>query len=94
MRCRNCVRFVCVDDDCEITLGKPNWCFYRSDSPDPDLERECSVFRPLTRADRFRRMTDERLAAFLAEHPVAAEYDENNPYHRYWLAWLQEEVDE
>ena len=39
-----------------------NWCFYLSDSPDEELERDCKAFKCSTNADRFRAMTDEELA--------------------------------
>ena len=45
-----------------------------------------------TNADRIRAMTDEELAAWLADHPVVSEYDENNPQHKAWLDWLRQEA--
>lgn len=65
MKCKNCARFVHVNEDNERTTGKPNWCFYLEDSPCEDLERECKAFTPLRNADRIRSMTDEELAEWL-----------------------------
>lgn len=48
----------------------------------------------MTNADRVRAMTDEELAAWLADHPVVSEYDENNPQHKAWLDWLKQEAHE
>lgn len=62
MKCKNCARYVHVNEDNERTVGKPNWCFYISDSPCADLECDCKAFTPLRNADRFRAMTDEELA--------------------------------
>lgn len=67
MKCKNCVRHVHVNDDGERTIGTPNWCFYLSDSPCEENERECPAFKPLTNADRIRAMTDEELAEFIAQ---------------------------
>ena len=44
-------------------------------------------------ADRIRGMSDEELAAWLADHPVVSEYDENNPQHKAWLDWLRQEAE-
>lgn len=85
MKCKNCVRHVHLNDDGERTVGTPNWCFYLSDSPYEELERDCIAFKPLTNADRIRAMTDEKLADFL---------DKVNPRlwkHETWLKWLQQE---
>lgn len=48
--------------------------------------------QPQTNADRIRSMTDEQLAAWIAEHPVVAAYDNNNQQHRRWLDWLKQEA--
>ena len=37
-------------------------------------------------------MSAEELAAWIAEHPVCAAYDENNPQHKAWLEWLTQEI--
>lgn len=50
--------------------------------------------RPVTRADQIRAMTDEQLAAFLADHPVVSEFDASKSLHMDWLLWLSLEVSE
>lgn len=106
MKCKNCVRYVHLNDDGERTAGTPNWCFYLSDSPNEELERDCMVFKPLTNADRIRAMTDEELAQTLC-----AMTDERCPPWRdedpsichnhgvchdgeCWLKWLKQEATE
>lgn len=49
--------------------------------------------KPKTNADRIRSMSDEELAAWIAEHPVVAAYDNNNQQHRRWLDWLKQEAE-
>ena len=51
-------------------------------------------FKPVTNADRIRSMSDEEPAAWIANHPVVSEYDENNPQHKAWLDWLKQEASE
>jgi len=46
-----------------------------------------------TNFDRLHAMSVEELAAWIAEHPVVASYDENNPQHKAWLEWLEKEAD-
>jgi hypothetical protein len=41
------------------------WCEKVTDSPDPDLKRDCQHFREKTNADRIRAMSDEELAAII-----------------------------
>ena len=48
---------------------------------------------PACRGDRLRTLSDEDLAAFLADHPLVTEFDPENPRHASWLAWLQEEIE-
>ena len=88
MKCKNCVRHVHLNDDGERTVGTPNWCFYLSDSPDEELERDCKAFKSLTNADRIRSMTDEELA----EWASAITLDEFGD-KKYWLDWLKQEVE-
>lgn len=42
------------------------------------MEEECGLFKPKpqTKADCIRAMSDEELAAWLADHPVVSEYDD------------------
>ena len=47
-----------------------------------------------TKADRLRAMSDEELAAWLADHPVVSMYDGSNPQHKAWLEWLKQEAGE
>lgn len=49
----------------------------------------CSEEVP-SHGDQLRNMSDEELAAFLADHPIVSTYDPANPTHREWLKWLQE----
>lgn len=49
--------------------------------------------KPPTNADHIRSMSDEELAAWIAEHPVVAAYDNNNQQHRRWLDWLKQETE-
>lgn len=53
MKCKNCVNLV------------EDWCDMKTDSPDPDMERECHWFAQKTNADNLRAMTDEELAEFI-----------------------------
>ena len=46
----------------------------------------------ITNYDRIISMTPKELAAWIAEHPVIVDYDENNSQHRRWLDWLRQEV--
>ena len=62
MTCKNCARYICVNDDLERIPGDPNWCFYKDDSPCPTLERDCKGFKQKTNEDVFRSLTTEKLA--------------------------------
>ena len=99
MKCKNCVRHVHLNDDGERTVGTPNWCFYLSDSPDEELERDCIAFKSLTNADRIRSMTDEELAEWIEQLespkcPCDDWFDRCEKWNcnGYWLDWLKEEV--
>ena len=95
MKCKNCARYVCVNDDNERILGKPNWCFYLSDSPCPDLERDCKAFIPLRNADRIRAMTDEELANFLMDVASRGGIQTESGIARWTIIdWLKQEVTE
>lgn len=48
--------------------------------------------KPVTHRDELRKMSDEELAAFLADHPVMTAFDAANPYHVDWLNWLKKTV--
>lgn len=52
-----------------------------------DVER-----KPITNYDFLIRNTPEEMAAWIADHPVVSEYDENNPQHKAWLEWLGKEA--
>ncbi len=95
-KCRNCVRFVHLNDDGEKTLGRGNWCCYIGDSPDEDLERECCAFRPQTNANRIRAMSDEELAEWLGLKVSACNGNEKcgDDYtcDACWLEWLKREA--
>ena len=45
-----------------------------------------------TNYDRIISKTPEEMAAWIADHPVVSEYDENNPQHKACLEWLKTEV--
>ena len=66
MKCINCARFVRINEDGERVPGIPNWCFYKADSPDENMERDCIAFVSKTNGDRVRTMSDEWLANFVA----------------------------
>ena len=104
MKCKNCVRHVHLNDDGERTVGTPNWCFYLSDSPDEELERDCIAFKCATNADRIRSMTDEELDKFLGNVQwdvanycggVTQKQEYPVPEQRgAWLDWLRQEVED
>lgn len=91
MKCKNCVRYVHVNEDNERTVGKPNWCFYISDSPCPDLERECGAFTPLRNADRIRAMSDEELAKMLFSLQVQTDVRGGIQSVEDWMKYLSQE---
>ena len=88
MKCKNCVRHVHLNDYGERTVGTPNWCFYLSDSPDEELERDCKAFKCSTNADRIRSMTDEELAEWASAITLDEFGDKKD-----WLDWLKQEVE-
>lgn len=99
MKCKNCVRHVHLNDDGERTIGTPNWCFYLSDSPDEELERDCKAFKCSTNADRIRAMTDEELADKFEEIQLQTVKAYGNDdlllkgeLKKYWLDWLRREA--
>lgn len=47
--------------------------------------------RPKTHYERIISMTPEEMAAWVSDHPLVTQYDENNPQHRAWLKWLTRE---
>lgn len=49
--------------------------------------------KPSTNYDSLIRKTPEEMAAWIADHPLVSEYDENNPKHRAWLEWLKRECE-
>ena len=93
MKCKNCVRHVHLNDDGERTIGTPNWCFYLSDSPDEELERDCKAFKSLTIADHIRAMTDEELAEKMSGLESFALTCGGGWPPEKWLDWLKREVD-
>lgn len=105
MKCKDCVRHVHLNDDGERTVGTPNWCFYISDSPDEELERDCIAFKSLTNADRIRAMSDEELAEFINDVWDRLLFGNDLPgmcdvcytdtiqnCKKCWLDWLKEEA--
>ena len=67
-----------------------DWCEKVIDSPDPDMQRDCQHFREKTNADRIRAMSDEELAAWMAECNAYREYANASQ----WLPWLQQPAED
>lgn len=60
---------------------------------DPDPPFYAPTSKPIvTNYDRIISKTPEEMAAWIADHPVVSEYDENNPQHKACLEWLKTEV--
>ena len=61
----------------------------------PEFAGEPSNFKPkpTTHYDLLVRKSPEEMAAWIADHPVVSEYDENNPQHKAWLEWLRQEAE-
>ena len=58
---------------------------------------DCGLFKPrkpVTNYDRIVSKSPEEMAAWIAEHPVVSEFDENNPKHKAWRDWLKQEAKE
>lgn len=53
VNCKNCKNY------------KNEWCEKITDSPDPEIERDCTYFSHVTNGDKIRRMTDDDLTAVL-----------------------------
>ena len=78
-----------------------DWCVAVSDSPDPDLERDCKYYRAMTNADRIRSMTDEELAQFMftangcpmwvSEYSCKEDKGCAGAKGACWLDWLKQE---
>lgn len=71
IKCRNCINY------------RNSWCKKVTDSPDPDIVRNCPHFKEATNADRIRSMSDEELAEWIhngisSDHCDYCEY--NNGY--------------
>ena len=60
MKCANCIAY------------NHEWCGWKHDSPDPDMERECNHYKAATNADKIRAMSDEELAGWIDEFWSAA----------------------
>lgn len=89
MKCCNCKNLGKLKDE----DGEPyDWCEKVCDCPDAKMERNCRHFEIATHADKLRAMSDEELAAWLADHPVVSMYDGSNPQHKAWLDWLRQEA--
>ena len=61
-------------------------------------ELTCDDFEPIVKAktnyDRIVSKGPEEMAAWIADHSVVSEYDENNPKHKAWRDWLKQEAKE
>ena len=79
-----------------------DWCKLVTDSPDPDMVRDCRHYRTLRNSDRIRAMSDEELAIFIESAICPTPY--NGSWCRRdskrwnckdcWLDWLKEEAEE
>lgn len=101
MKCRNCKNNSLREEDGE----QFTWCDVVVDNLDIDKERECTAFRPATKADQIRAMTDEELADFMGTLPCCppgTDLDElcypldscegTNHQIKCWLDWLKQEA--
>lgn len=84
MKCRNCIHYSC-DKEPPIT----QWCNIMYDVTDFDTERRCKLYAPVTNADRIRDMSDEELAAFLADFSYDSEPTRDEVFN-----WLQQPAEE
>lgn len=102
MKCKNCKNLNRKIEWSPVTYQYP-WCYEINDSPDIEMERECSKYHGKTNGDRVRRMNDEELAEFikdLSEHCLAG-IGEVNCSNQITcenckitaLNWLQKEVE-
>lgn len=66
MKCKNCKNLNRKIEWLPVTYQYP-WCYEINDSPDIEMERECSKYHGKTNGDRVRRMNDEELAVFLKQ---------------------------
>lgn len=58
---------------------------------------DCGLFKPKQKQTNYDRIVSkgpEEMAAWIADHPVVSEYDENNPKHKAWRDWLKQEAKE
>lgn len=46
----------------------------------------------MTERERLNNMTDEEIAAWIADHPKVTKFDTNNQLHAEWLQFLKQEV--
>lgn len=64
MKCKNCRHLGWCDSNGEMFFG---WCPVVCDSPDQDMDRDCSHFEVRRNIDRIRVMDDHSLAQFLCD---------------------------
>lgn len=76
--CKNCNNY------------RNDWCEIVSDSPDPDMVRDCRHFWLKTNADRIRAMTDEELADWHASCPYIDKECTMKGCVKCVLEWLQQ----
>lgn len=87
IKCRQCVNY------------KNEWCEKVTDSPDPDMVRDCQYFQENTNADRIRAMSDEELSWFLGKDVFGCMRttevcEVNLSCRECFLKWLQQPVKE
>ena len=103
VKCKNCTNLYNLSDENDVIVGK--WCPKISDSPDVEAERECGYYKRMTRADRIRSMSDEKLAELLdsvdnggiraldVDYPCD-ECTQKTKCEDCFKEWLQSEVEE
>ena len=73
-----------------------DWCEKVTDSPDPDMQRDCQHFCEKTNAQKIRAMSDEELADMLWKtgrnyRAVCADpVVDYNEHRDHLIAWLQQ----
>ena len=72
-----------------------DWCEKVTDSPDPDMQRDCQHFREKTNADHIRSMSDEEMAETFIKGdcigcPILYECDPYGDCKPQILNWLKQ----
>lgn len=69
------------------------WCYEINDSPDLEIDRECSKYYGKTNGDRIRNMSNEELAEHFSDLIKDTQEHEYCEDVSDWLIWLQKEVE-